>query len=87
MDGVHLSYQVLAQVILRDFKLTKKIKTIIESHFLLIKNWNNETSTFVFGILLNFYFCIRNLTQLPSLQETKSLATHPLAKHPQRLIC
>ena len=28
MDGVRKAYQVLAQVILRDFKLTKKIKTI-----------------------------------------------------------
>ena len=54
MDGVHLSYQVLAQVILRDFKLTKKIKTIIGSHFLLIKNWNNETSTFVSWTLPSF---------------------------------
>ena len=54
MDGVHLPYQVLAQVILRDFKLTKKIKTINGSHFLYIKNWNNETSTFVFGTLPNF---------------------------------
>ena len=31
MDGVHLPYQVLTQVILKDFKLTKKIKTINES--------------------------------------------------------
>ena len=54
MDRVHFPYQVLAQVILRDFKLTKKLKTIIESHFLLIKNWNNETSTFVSGTLPNF---------------------------------
>ena len=38
MEGVYLPYQVLAQVILRDFKLTKKIKTINESHFLFIKN-------------------------------------------------
>ena len=37
MDGDHLPYQVLAQVILRDFKLTKKIKTINESHFLFFK--------------------------------------------------
>ena len=72
MDEVHLPYQVLAQVILRHFKLTKNIKTINGSHFLFIKNWNNKTSN----------FCIRNLTQLPSLQETKILATHPLEKHP-----
>ena len=38
MDGVPLPYQVLAQVILRAFKLTKKIKTINGSHFLFIKN-------------------------------------------------
>ena len=54
MDEVHLPYQVLAQVILRDFKLTKKIKTINGWHFLFIKNWNNETSTFVSGTLLSF---------------------------------
>ena len=54
MDGVYLPYQVLAQVILRDFKLTKKIKIINGSHFLFIKNWNNETSTFVSGTLPNF---------------------------------
>ena len=54
MDGVHLPYQVLAQVILRDFKLTKKIKTINGSHFLFIKTWNNETSTFVNGTLPSF---------------------------------
>ena len=54
MDGVHFPYQVLAHVILRDSKLTKKIKTINESHFLFIKNWNNETSTFVFGTLPSF---------------------------------
>ena len=54
MDGVHLPYQVLAQVILRDFKWTKKIKTINGSHFLFIKNWNNETSTFVSITLPNF---------------------------------
>ena len=75
MDGDHLPYQVLAQVILRRFKLTKNIKTINGLHFLFIKSWNNNTSN----------FCIRNLTQLPSLQETKSLATHPLRKHPQSL--
>ena len=44
MDGDHLPYQVLAQVILRDFKLIKKIKTINESQFLFIKNWNNKNS-------------------------------------------
>ena len=55
MDGVHLPYQVLAQVILRDFKLTKKIKTINGSHFLFIKNWNNETFTFVSGTLPSFF--------------------------------
>ena len=38
MDGDHLPYQVLAQVILRSFKLTKKIKTINGLHFLFIKN-------------------------------------------------
>ena len=54
MDGVHLPYQVLAQVILRDFKLTKKIKIINGSHFLFIKNWNNETSTFVSETLPSF---------------------------------
>ena len=32
------AYQVLAQVIIRDFKLTKNIKTINRSHFLFIKN-------------------------------------------------
>ena len=72
MDGDHLPYQVLAQVILRSFKLTKNIETINESHFLFIKSWNNKTS--------NFY--IRKLTQLSSLQEIKILATHPLRKHP-----
>ena len=54
MDEVRLPYQVLAQVILRDFKLTKKIKTINGSHFLFIKNWNNETSTFVSRTLPSF---------------------------------
>ena len=29
---------------------------------------------------------MRKLTRLSSLQETKSLATHPLKKHPQSLI-
>ena len=55
MDGDHLPYQVLAQVILRDFKLTKKIKTINGSHFFFIKNWNNKTSNFTFGTLPNFF--------------------------------
>ena len=77
MDGDHLPYQVLAQVILRNFKLTKKIKTINESHFLFIKSWNNKTSTFVFGTLPSFLHT----------KKTKSLATHPLGKHPQSLFC
>ena len=34
-----------------------------------------ESSTFASGLF----------TWLPSLQETKSLASHPLGKHPQRL--
>ena len=34
MDGVRKAYRVLAQVILRDFKLTKKIKTINGDSFL-----------------------------------------------------
>ena len=38
MDGDHLPYQVLAQVILRCFKLTKNIETIKGSHFLFIKS-------------------------------------------------
>ena len=46
MDGVHLPYQVLAQVISRRFKLTKKIKIINGSHFLFIKSWNNKTGDF-----------------------------------------
>ena len=49
MDWVRKAYQVLAQVILKDFKLTKKIKTINGLHFLFIKNWNKENS----------HFCIR----------------------------
>ena len=44
MDGVRKAYQVLAQVILRDFKLTKNIKTINGSQLLFIKNWNKENS-------------------------------------------
>ena len=44
MDGVWKDYQVLAQVILRDFKLTKKIKIINGSQLLFIKNWNKENS-------------------------------------------
>ena len=56
MDGVHLPYQVLAQAILMDFKLTKKIKTTNSSHFLFIKNWNNKSSTFVSGTLPSFFF-------------------------------
>ena len=36
MDGVQKAYQVLTQVILMDFKLTKKIKTINESQLLFI---------------------------------------------------
>ena len=36
MDGVRKAYQVLAHVILRDFKLTKNIKTINESQLLFI---------------------------------------------------
>ena len=56
MDGDHLPYQVLAQVILRDFKLTKKIKTISGSYFLFIKNWNKGTFTFVSGTLPSFFF-------------------------------
>ena len=63
MDEVHLPYQVLAQVILMDFKLTKKIKTINTSHFLFIKNWNNETSTFVFETLPSF---LHSKNQKPS---------------------
>ena len=62
MDGDHLPYQVLAQVISRRFKLTKNIETINESHFLFIKNWNNKTSN----------FCMWKLTRLSSLQETKA---------------
>ena len=46
MDEDHLPYQVLAQVILRRFKLTKNIETINGSHFLFIKNWNKENSHF-----------------------------------------
>ena len=37
MDEDHLPYQVLAQVILRPFKLTKNIETINGSQFLFIK--------------------------------------------------
>ena len=55
MDEDHLPYQVLAQVILKRFKLTKNIKTINGSHFLFIKSLNNKTSN----------FCIQHLTQLP----------------------
>ena len=36
MDGVWKAYQVLAHVILSDFKLTKKIKTINGLQFLFI---------------------------------------------------
>ena len=52
-------YQVLAQVILRDFKLTKNIKTINKSQLLFIKNWNKENS----------HFCIR--VPLPSFLLSK----------------
>ena len=54
MDGDHLDYQVLAQVILRCFKLTKNIEAINGSHFLFIKSWNNKTSNFAFGTLPSF---------------------------------
>ena len=37
MDGDHLPYQVLAQVILRDFKLTKKIKPLTGYTFSSLK--------------------------------------------------
>ena len=37
MEGDYLPYQVLAQVILRDFKLTKKIKTITGHTFSSLK--------------------------------------------------
>ena len=50
MDGVRKAYQVLAQVILRDFKLTIKIKTNNESQLLFIKNWNKENSHFCIWI-------------------------------------
>ena len=36
MDEVRKAYQVLAQVILKDFKLTKKIKTINGSQLFFI---------------------------------------------------
>ena len=54
MDGDDLPYQMLAQEILRNFKLTKKIKTINDSHFLFIKNWNNKTSNLAFETLPSF---------------------------------
>ena len=74
MDGVHLPYHVLAQVILRRFKLIKDIKTINGSSSSL-KIETRKTLTFVVG----------SLTKFLSIQETKSLATHPLRKHLQSL--
>ena len=47
MDGVHLPYQVLAQVISRRFKLTKKIENINGSHFLFIKNLKQQNFQFL----------------------------------------
>ena len=47
MDGVHLPYQVLAQVISRCFKLTKKIENINGSHFLFIKNLKQQNFQFL----------------------------------------
>ena len=46
MDWVRKDYQVLAYMIIRDFKLTKNIKTINGSQLLFIKNWNKENSHF-----------------------------------------
>ena len=51
MDCVQKAYQVLAQVIIRDFKLTKNIQTINGSQLLFIKNWNKENSHFSIRIL------------------------------------
>ena len=54
MDGDHLPYQVLAQVILRDFKLTKKIKTINDHTFSSLKIETTKIPSFVFGTLPSF---------------------------------
>ena len=60
MDGVRKAYQVLAHVILRDFKLTKNIKTINKSQLLFIKNWNKENSHFCIQIPYLASFSSRN---------------------------
>ena len=60
MDGVRKAYQVLTYVILRDFKLTKKIKTINGSQLLFIKNWNKENSHFCIRIPYLASFSPRN---------------------------
>ena len=72
MDGDHLPYQVLAQVISRRFKLTKKIKTINGLHFLFIKNWNNKTSNFAFGNLPDFLYSRDKKPSHSSSEETSS---------------
>ena len=61
MDEVHLPYQVLAQVILRRFKLTKNIKSLTSHNSLFIKNWNKENS----------HFCSRVPYQAPFLPRDK----------------
>ena len=65
MDWVWKVYQVLAQAIIRDFKLTKNIKPLPSHNFLFIKNWNKE----------NFHFCIRVL-YLASFRPRNKKSSH-----------
>ena len=61
------------KVILRDLKQNFRFKAIYELQLPVFNA--REFSTLASGLF----------TSLPSLQETKSLASHPLGKHPQRL--
>ena len=72
MDGDHLPYQVLAQVIKRHFKLTKKIKTINGSHFLFIKKLKQQNFQFMHLETYPAFFTLRDEEPSLSSSEEKS---------------
>ena len=73
MDWVRKAYQVLTQVIIRDFKLTKNIKTLTGHNFLFIKNWNKENSHFCSRVPYQAPFCPRDKKSSHSSSEKTSL--------------
>ena len=72
MDGDHLPYQVLAQVISRRFKLTKKIENINGSHFLFIKNLKQQKFQFLHSEAYPAFFTPRDKKPSHSSSEETS---------------